>query len=70
LTGSEVHYCLYDTFHERNTKNPKDILRRLGLVPELAGRINSQVAEQLFSIMKKNNYFMNMLSPSEHVFTM
>ncbi|XP_077056136.1 uncharacterized protein LOC143736817 isoform X2 [Siphateles boraxobius] len=70
LTGSEEHYCLYDTFHERNTKDPRDILRRLGLVPELAGRINSQVAEQLFSIMKKNNYFMNMLSPSAHVFTM
>lgn len=64
LTWSEGHYCLYDTFHERNTKDPSDILQRLGLVPELARRINSQVAEQLFSIMKKNNYFMNMLSPS------
>uniref|UniRef100_A0A8D0DEX6 HMG domain-containing protein n=1 Tax=Sander lucioperca TaxID=283035 RepID=A0A8D0DEX6_SANLU len=70
LTGSADHYCLYDTFHEGNTKDPKDILRRIKMVPELAGRINSQVAEQLFSTMKKNNYYMNMLSPSAHVFLM
>lgn len=70
LTGSADHYCLYDTFHEKNTKDPSDILRRIKLVPELAGRINSQVAEQLFSTMKKNNYYMNMLSPSAHVFMM
>ncbi|CAL9704226.1 unnamed protein product [Knipowitschia caucasica] len=70
LTGSQEHYCLYDTFHERNTKDPSDVLRRIGLVPELTGRINSQVAEQLFSVMKKNNYFMNMYSPSTHVFMM
>ncbi|KAG1940192.1 hypothetical protein F2P79_016907 [Pimephales promelas] len=70
LTGSADHYCLYDTFHEGNTKDPKDILRRIKMVPELAGRINSQVAEQLFSTMKKNNYYMNMLSPSAHVFMM
>ncbi|CAM4597191.1 unnamed protein product [Leuciscus chuanchicus] len=70
LTGSADHYCLYDRFHEGNTKDPKDILRRIKMVPELAGRINSQVAEQLFSTMKKNNYYMNMLSPSAHVFMM
>ncbi|XP_056091692.1 uncharacterized protein LOC130071101 [Rhinichthys klamathensis goyatoka] len=70
FTGSADHYCLYDTFHEGNTKDPKDILRRIKTVPELAGRINSQVAEQLFSTMKKNNYYMNMLSPSTHVFMM
>lgn len=70
LTGSAEHYCLYDTFHERNTKDPKDVLRRIKMVPELTGRINSQVAEQLFSTMKKSNYYMNMLSPSAHVFLM
>ncbi|XP_059906610.1 uncharacterized protein LOC132456282 [Gadus macrocephalus] len=70
LTGSAEHYCLYDTFHEGNTKDPKDVLRRIKMVPELAGKINSQVAEQLFSTMKKSNYYMNMLSPSAHVFLM
>lgn len=70
LTGSAAHYCLYDRFHEGNTKDPKDVLRRIKMVPELVGRINSQVAEQLFSTMKKNNYYLNMLSPSAHVFMM
>ncbi len=44
------------------------MLRTIGLVPELAGKINSQCAEQLFSEVKRNNYFMNMLRPSAHVF--
>ncbi len=44
------------------------MLRTIGLVPELAGKINSQCAEQLFSEVKRNNYFMNMLRPSAHIF--
>ena len=44
------------------------MLRRIELVPELAGRLNSQVAEQLFSEMRKNNYFINNMSPSAHIF--
>lgn len=32
--------------------------------------INSQTAEQLFSGMRKNNYFMNSLSPASHIFLM
>lgn len=51
LTGSAEHYCLYDKFHEKNTKDPKDVLRRIKMVPELSGRVNSHVAEQLFSTM-------------------
>ncbi|KAK1900237.1 HMG domain containing protein 3 [Dissostichus eleginoides] len=69
-TGSADHYVLYDTFHEANTKDPKDCLRKIGLVPELRGLINSQTAEQLFSKMRKNNYFLNMMSPGSHVFLM
>lgn len=29
LTGNSHHYCLYDTFHEKNTKDPKDSLRKI-----------------------------------------
>lgn len=68
LTGSSEHYVLYDRFHECNTKDPKDVLRRVDLVPELSGWVNTQTAEQLFAHMHKNNYFMNMLTPSAHVF--
>lgn len=69
-TGSADHYTLYDTFHQYNTRDEKDTLRVIGLVPELCGWVNSQAAEQLFSGMRKNNYFMNSLSPASHVFLM
>ncbi len=70
LSGSSEHYSLYDRFHEYNTKDQKDGLRRVNLVPELSGWLNTQTAEQLFAGMRKNNYFMNMLTPSAHVFLM
>ncbi len=70
LSGSSEHYALYDRFHEYNTKYPKDGLRRVNLVPELSGWLNTQTAEQLFTGMWKNNYFMNMLTPSAHVLLM
>ncbi|CAM4720409.1 unnamed protein product [Leuciscus chuanchicus] len=70
ITGSAEHYALYDRFHENNTKDPRDVLRKLHIVPQLAGKVNSQVAEQLFSRMKKNNYFLNMALPSTYLFLM
>ena len=70
VTGSSDHYVLYDRFHEANTNDPKEVLRRINLVPELQGSFNSQVAEQLFSSMQKNNYFLNNMAPSTHIFLM
>ncbi|XP_067303567.1 uncharacterized protein [Pseudorasbora parva] len=70
VTGSAEHYCLYDKFHEANTKDDRDLLRKISLVPQLAGKVNSQVAEQFFAKLKKNNYFLNMSQPSTHVFLM
>ncbi|KAI4876755.1 hypothetical protein NFI96_007124, partial [Prochilodus magdalenae] len=69
-TGAAEHYALYDTFHQYNTKEEKDVLRQIGHVPQLCGWLNSQTAEQLFSGMRKNNYFMNSLSPTSHIFLM
>lgn len=68
LTGSSDHYVLYDKFHEANTTDPKEVLRRINLVPEIQSSLNSQVAKQLFSSMKKNNYFLNNMAPSTHIF--
>ncbi len=70
LTGSSEHYVLSDRFHENNTKDSRDKLRKIQLVPELAGRVHSQCAEQLFSQMRKNNYFLNVMKPTNHVFLM
>lgn len=68
MTGSSERYALYDRFYEANTKDPKDVLFKL--VPELRGWANSQCAEQLFSGMRENNHFLNMMSPSSHIFLM
>ncbi|KAL1250956.1 hypothetical protein QQF64_018752 [Cirrhinus molitorella] len=70
ITGSAEHYALNDKFHEENSKDKRDVLRKIGLVAQLAGKVNSQVAEQFFSKLKKNNYFLNMTLPSTHVFLM
>lgn len=70
LTGSSEHYALYDRFHEANTKDKKDVLRKIELVPQLCGWVNSQCAEQLFGGMRKNNHFLNMMTPSSHIFLM
>ena len=68
LTGSSEHYALSDTIHEKKSKDLKNALRRVGLVPELSGQINTQVVEQFFSQIRKCNYFLNMASPSTNIF--
>lgn len=69
-TGSSARYALYDRFHEDNTKDKSDVLRKMEQVPEICGWVNSQTAEQLFSGMTRNNHFLNMMTPSSHVFLM
>lgn len=68
VTGFSGHFALYDKFHEGNTKSQEEVLRRIELVPELQGTLNSQVAEQLFANMRKNNYYLNNMAPSTHIF--
>ena len=50
ITGADLHYCLFDVFHEENTKKEMEILRRIIFFPELNGVINTNVAEQEFAI--------------------
>lgn len=64
VTGSSDHYVL----HESNTTDSRDVLRKLSLVPQLDGKVNSEVAEQLFAKMKENNYFLSL--SSTHMFLM
>lgn len=68
ITGSSDRYALCDVFHQNNSKDDRNLLRKIGHVPELAGKIKSQTAEQLFAEMKKKNYFLNMMKPSSHIF--
>ncbi len=63
LTGSSEHYMLFDWFHQENCKQPSESLRRASLVKQLAGRTNTQAAEQLHSEKAKDTYWLNMMSP-------
>ncbi len=68
VTGSADHYILCDRFPEGSTD--RDVLRKLTLVPQLADKVSSEISEQLFAQMKKNDYFLNMSLPSTHLFQM
>ncbi len=67
-TGSSCHYALYDWFHENNCKDPKEGLRKISLLSGLAGIIDTQVVEQLFSSFGRDLYFLNRMSPHVHLF--
>lgn len=54
LTGSSARYTLYDRFHEDNTKDKSDALRKMELLRSVAGSTARQPnsffeAEQLLS---------------------
>ena len=66
VTGSTDHFMLADEFHKYNMKNPADKLRHVSLVPELCGKINTQVVEQLFKKMNKCANFLNLMTPIHH----
>lgn len=44
-TGFAEHFALSDVFHQNNSKDERDKLRKIELVPELSGHINSQHVE-------------------------
>ena len=59
MTGVTDRYCLSDRFHERNSGERSALLRRVTLVPELNGLINTEVEEQLHSSIGRSNYCLN-----------
>ena len=63
LTGSSESYALRDT-----SEDSGNVLSRVGLAPELSGRINTQVVQQFFSQMRECNYFLTQSSPSTNIF--
>ena len=70
ITGVIHRYCLFDRFHERNSSQRSSLLRRVTLVPELHGLINTGVEEQLHSSIGRSNYCLNTMKPSHHLFMM
>lgn len=67
LTRVADHYALFDAFHQDNSKDPRDLLRRVCFVPQLEG-VNTEVAEQLNFKRNKDNYFTSMMSPHNNLF--
>nr|XP_020463061.1 HMG domain-containing protein 3-like [Monopterus albus] len=70
VTGSSHHYALHDKLHHSNLKDPYDVLRRADIVPELQDLVKTKAVKHLFADMRKNNYFLNSMAPSTHVFLM
>lgn len=68
VTGTAERYCLTDEFHKKNVRTKIDKLRECSLVPQIGGRINTQVEEQLFRSTVRDLYFVNMLSPANYMF--
>ena len=68
ITHVADHYCLFDVLHETNTKQEQEILRRTKFVPQLAGYINTQTEEQLHRAFGRDNYFLDCMKSSNHIF--
>ena len=74
MEGTNIHpvtlvhqrLSMYDKFHERNTKQRKEILRRTKFVKQLDGVV-TETAEQLNSFLSKSLYFLDCLSPVHHL---
>ena len=67
VTLTADHYIAADSFHKNNTKKEAEKLRDTSLVQQLAGKLNTQVCEQLFSFIKTNLYFLNAMSPQRYL---
>lgn len=68
VTRSCEHFSLFDPFHEKNTINPADSLRRVSCIKQLAGKMNLETAEQLNNRRNRDNYFTTSLSAHNAIF--
>ena len=61
-------YSLVDKFHRRNLSPEAESLRRVEHVPQPAGKINTQVQEQLFHKLGKDAYFFTQMTTGHYLF--
>ena len=59
---------LFNKFHERNTTSKIDALRRIGNIPELNGKFNSEIEEQLHLKCDNDKKLLNMMQPTTHMY--
>ena len=68
FNDDNITLCLYDKFHESNTRKPEEILRRTKFVNNF--KINTQIQEQFFAQQTRNNYFLIYMTMTKHLFLM
>ena len=68
VTGTDIRHCLFDRIHEGNTSSEIESLRKIGCVLELNGIFNSEVEEQLHLKFDNNKHFLNMITPTKHIY--
>ena len=68
ITGSEIHLCLFDRFHEGNSASDIEYFRKINNIPQLNSVVSSQVQEQLHLRFDKNKSFLNMMKPTNYIF--
>jgi hypothetical protein len=64
------HFCLADKLHQSNLSNEEDLLRRVGFVKQLSGKVNTQVQEQFFQEIGRNAYYLTQLTPEHYLFAL
>ena len=67
VTGSEVHMCLFDVFHEKNVTSKIEALRRIGNITELNGKFNSKIEEKLHLKFDNDKKCLDMMQPTTHI---
>ena len=67
ITGTSKIFILYDQFHKVNTKKESERLRHVDCVPQLKN-INTEISEQLNSVIGRNQYFLNRMDLAKHYF--
>jgi hypothetical protein len=64
------HFCLADKLHQSNLSDERDLLRRVGFVKQLQGRVNTQVQEQFFREIGRNAYYLTQLTLEHYLFAL
>ena len=68
ITGCKEHYSCLDRLHEANWRADEHKVRSVKIVKQLSGTFNTQSSKQFNAEIAKNNYFLNMMSPSTQIF--
>ena len=66
-SNSSAMYILYDNFHKSNSKRESEILRHVNHVEGLKN-LNTQVSEQLNSVIGRDHYFLDRMTLGRHYF--